>query len=156
MISGDSEQAAQTIAKEADIAMENVRAAVLPDQKVAAIKELQDKGHHVLMIGDGVNDAAALASADLSMAMGTGTDTAIAVADITLVRSDLTSAITALKLSRKTLRIIKGNLAWAFAYNAIGIPIAAAGLLSPMYAGAAMALSSIFVVTNSLRLRNFK
>jgi Cu+-exporting ATPase len=156
LISGDSEQAAQTIAKEADIAIENVRAAVLPDQKVAAIKELQDKGHHVLMIGDGVNDAAALASADLSMAMGTGTDTAIAVADITLVRSDLTSAITALKLSRKTLRIIKGNLAWAFAYNAIGIPIAAAGLLSPMYAGAAMALSSIFVVTNSLRLRNFK
>jgi Cu+-exporting ATPase len=156
LISGDSEQAAQTIAKEADIAMENVRAAVLPDQKVAAIKELQDKGHHVLMIGDGVNDAAALASANLSMAMGTGTDTAIAVADITLVRSDLTSAITALKLSRKTLRIIKGNLAWAFAYNAIGIPIAAAGLLSPMYAGAAMALSSIFVVTNSLRLRNFK
>ena len=156
LISGDSEQAAQTIAKEADIAIENVRAAVLPDQKVAAIKELQDKGHHVLMIGDGVNDAAALASANLSMAMGTGTDTAIAVADITLVRSDLTSAITALKLSRKTLRIIKGNLAWAFAYNAIGIPIAAAGLLSPMYAGAAMALSSIFVVTNSLRLRNFK
>ena len=156
LISGDSEQAAQTIAKEADIAIENVRAAVLPDQKVAAIKELQNKGHHVLMIGDGVNDAAALASANLSMAMGTGTDTAIAVADITLVRSDLTSAITALKLSRKTLRVIKGNLAWAFAYNAIGIPIAAAGLLSPMYAGAAMALSSIFVVTNSLRLRNFK
>lgn len=156
LISGDSEQAAQTIAKEADIAIENVIAAVLPDQKVAAIKELQDKGHHVLMIGDGVNDAAALASANLSMAMGTGTDTAIAVADITLVRSDLTSAITALKLSRKTLRIIKGNLAWAFAYNAIGIPIAAAGLLSPMYAGAAMALSSIFVVTNSLRLRNFR
>ncbi len=156
LISGDSEQAAQTIAKEADIAIGNVRAGVLPDQKVAAIKELQDKGHHVLMIGDGVNDAAALASADLSMAMGTGTDTAIAVADITLVRSDLTSAITALKLSRKTLRTIKGNLAWAFAYNAIGIPIAAAGLLSPMYAGAAMALSSIFVVTNSLRLRNFK
>jgi Cu+-exporting ATPase len=156
LISGDSEQAAQTIAKEADIAIENVRAAVLPDQKVAAIKELQDKGHHVLMIGDGVNDAAALASANLSMAMGTGTDTAIAVADITLVRSDLTSAITALKLSRKTLRIIKGNLAWAFTYNAIGIPIAAAGLLSPMYAGAAMALSSIFVVTNSLRLRNFR
>ena len=156
LISGDSEQAANAIAKEANIAAENVRAAVLPDQKVAAIKELQAQGHHVLMIGDGVNDAAALASANLSMAMGTGTDTAIAVADITLVRSDLTSAITALKLSRKTLRIIKGNLAWAFAYNAIGIPIAAAGLLSPMYAGAAMALSSIFVVTNSLRLRNFK
>ncbi len=156
LISGDSLQAANTIANEAGIAAENVRAAVLPDQKVAAIKELQDQGHHVLMIGDGVNDAAALASADLSMAMGTGTDTAIAVADITLVRSDLTSAITALKLSRKTLRIIKGNLAWAFAYNAIGIPIAAAGLLSPMYAGAAMALSSIFVVTNSLRLRKFK
>jgi len=155
LISGDSLQAASAIAQEANIALENVRAAVLPDQKVAAIKELQDKGHHVLMIGDGVNDAAALASADLSMAMGTGTDTAIAVADITLVRSDLTSAITALRLSRKTLRIIKGNLAWAFAYNAIGIPIAAAGLLSPMYAGAAMAFSSIFVVTNSLRLRNF-
>ena len=156
LISGDSLQAANTIAQEANIAAENVRAAVLPDQKVNAIKELQAQGHHVLMIGDGVNDAAALASADLSMAMGTGTDTAIAVADITLVRSDLTSAITALKLSRKTLRIIKGNLAWAFVYNAIGIPIAAAGLLSPMYAGAAMALSSIFVVTNSLRLRNFK
>jgi Cu+-exporting ATPase len=156
LISGDSLQAASAIAQEANIAAENVRAAVLPEQKVDAIKELQAKGHHVLMIGDGVNDAAALARADLSMAMGTGTDTAIAVADITLVRSDLTSAITALKLSRKTLRIIKGNLAWAFAYNAIGIPIAAAGLLSPMYAGAAMALSSIFVVTNSLRLRNFK
>ena len=156
LISGDSLQAANTIANEAGIATENVRAAVLPNQKVHAIKELQSQGHHVLMIGDGVNDAAALASADLSMAMGTGTDTAIAVADITLIRSDLTSAITALKLSRKTLRIIKGNLAWAFAYNVIGIPIAAAGFLSPMYAGAAMALSSIFVVTNSLRLRNFK
>lgn len=156
LLSGDSMQAANTIAKEAKIPLENIRAALLPEQKVMVVKELQAKGHHVLMIGDGVNDAAALASADLSMAMGTGTDSAIAVADITLVKPDLTTAITALKLSQKSLRIIKGNLAWAFTYNVIGIPIAATGLLSPMYAGAAMALSSIFVVSNSLRLRRFK
>ena len=146
LITGDNEESAGAIARAVGIKGEHVIARALPEEKLDRVNALKSAGHTVLMIGDGINDAAALAAADLSMAMGTGTDTAIAVADITLVRSDLTSAITSLKLSRKTLRIIKGNLAWAFAYNAIGIPIAAAGLLSPMYAGAAMALSSIFVV----------
>ena len=153
LISGDSLQAASAIAQEANIAAENVRAAVLPEQKVDAIKELQAKGHHVLMIGDGINDAAALAAADLSMAMGTGTDTAISSADITLMRPELMSAVDALNLSKRTLTTIKTNLGWAFAYNVIGLPIAAAGLLTPMYAAASMAVSSLFVVTNSLRIK---
>jgi len=122
---------------------------------VAVVKEYKQKGRHVIMIGDGVNDAAALAASDLSMAMGTGTDSAIAVADITLMRPSLTAAADALRLSRQTLRVIKENLGWAFIYNIIGIPLAATGNLNPMYAGGAMALSSLIVVANSLRLRRF-
>ena len=153
LVTGDSERAASHIAQVAGIP--SYRAHVLPEDKVNVVKEYQSKGHRVVMIGDGVNDAAALAQADVSMAMGTGTDSAIAVADITLIRSSLSAALDSIRLSRKTLRIIKENLGWAFIYNVIGIPIAATGNLNPMYAGGAMALSSLLVVTNSLRLRNF-
>jgi Cu+-exporting ATPase len=152
LVTGDSGRAAANIANAAGIP--EYRAEVLPDQKVALVKEYQEQGHFVLMIGDGVNDAAALASADVSMAMGTGTDSAIAVADITLIRPSLTAGVDAIRLSRRTLRIIKENLGWAFIYNIIGIPIAASGNLNPMYAGGAMALSSLLVVANSLRLRS--
>ena len=124
-----------------------------PEGKIEKVRQLQESGHRVLVIGDGINDAAALAQADLSIAMGTGTDTAIATADITLMRPQLMGAVQSLDLSRKTLRTIKLNLGWAFSYNAVGIPIAAMGLMSPMYAAAAMALSSLFVVSNSLRIR---
>ena len=153
LITGDSEQAAAHIASVAGI--KDFRSHVLPEEKVAVVKEYQQQGRHVIMIGDGVNDAAALAASDLSMAMGTGTDSAIAVADITLMRPSLSAAGDALRLSNRTLRIIKENLAWAFVYNIIGIPVAAAGNLNPMYAGGAMALSSLLVVANSLRLRRF-
>lgn len=153
LITGDSEQAAAHIASVAGI--KDFRSHVLPEEKVAVVKEYQQQGRHVIMIGDGVNDAAALAASDLSMAMGTGTDSAIAVADITLMRPSLTAAGDALRLSNRTLRIIKENLAWAFIYNIIGIPVAATGNLNPMYAGGAMALSSLLVVANSLRLRRF-
>ena len=153
LITGDSEQAAAHIASVAGI--KDFRSHVLPEEKVAVVKEYQQQGRHVIMIGDGVNDAAALAASDLSMAMGTGTDSAIAVADITLMRPSLSAAGDALRLSNRTLRIIKENLAWAFVYNIIGIPVAAAGNLNPMYAGGAMALSSLRVVANSLRLRRF-
>lgn len=153
LITGDSEQAAAHIASVAGI--KDFRSHVLPEEKVAVVKEYQQQGRHVIMIGDGVNDAAALAASDLSMAMGTGTDSAIAVADITLMRPSLTAASDALRLSNRTLRIIKENLAWAFIYNIIGIPVAATGNLNPMYAGGAMALSSLLVVANSLRLRRF-
>ncbi|NDA58243.1 MAG: HAD family hydrolase, partial [Actinobacteria bacterium] len=153
LISGDSQEAAMQIAEQVGIPLKNVIAQATPEQKIAKVRELRSSGRRVLMIGDGINDAAALSEADLSMALGTGTDTAISSADITLMRQTLATAIAALNLSAKTLRIIRVNLGWAFIYNVIGIPIAALGLLNPMYAGGAMAASSLFVVTNSLRIR---
>jgi len=153
MVTGDNENSAHAIAAEVGIAYENVIAHATPESKIAKVKELRSAGKKVLMVGDGVNDAAALAEADLSVAMGTGTDTAIATADVTLMRPELHSLLDALSLSKRTLRTIRGNLIWAFAYNVVLIPVAALGLLNPMYAGAAMAASSLFVVGNSLRLR---
>jgi Cu+-exporting ATPase len=153
LITGDTQESADTIARIVGIKPSHVIGRATPQEKLAKIEEFKGQNHTVLMIGDGINDAAALAAADLSFAMGTGTDTAIAAADITLMRPQLISVVDALLLSKKTLRTIRTNLTWAFAYNVIGIPIAAAGLLSPMYAAGAMALSSLFVVTNSLRIR---
>ena len=153
LVSGDSSQVALSVAREVGISADHVVSGALPQDKVEKVKALQANGHRVLMIGDGVNDAAALASADLSIAMGTGTDTAMATADIVVMRRDLGSVVDALNLSSKTLRIIRGNLAWAFFYNVIGIPVAAMGQLRPMYAAGAMAFSSLFVVSNSLRIK---
>jgi Cu+-exporting ATPase len=153
LVTGDNEESAAAIARTVGIKGENVIARALPEEKLARVSALKAAGHTVLMIGDGINDAAALAAADLSMAMGTGTDTAISSADITLMRPELMSAVDALNLSKRTLTTIKSNLGWAFAYNVIGLPIAAAGLLTPMFAAAAMAVSSLFVVTNSLRIK---
>jgi Cu+-exporting ATPase len=154
LLTGDNERAARAVA--AAVGIEEVIAEVLPAGNVDAVKRMQASGQVVAMVGDGVNDAAALAQADLGLAMGTGTDAAIQASDLTLIRGDLLAVPDAILLSRRTLATIKGNLVWAFGYNAAAIPLAALGFLNPLIAAAAMAFSSVFVVTNSLRLRRFQ
>ena len=154
LVTGDNAGAAEAVARE--VGIEEVTAGVLPADKVDVVRSLQSAGKRVAMVGDGVNDAAALATADLGMAMGAGSDVAIEASDITLMHDSLGSAVDAIHLARRTLRTIKGNLFWAFAYNVLLIPVAALGWLDPMLAGIAMAFSSVFVVSNSLRLKGFK
>ena len=153
LLTGDSQATAQAVAAQAGT--DEVIAGALPDHKVAVIRDLQARGQRVAMVGDGVNDGPALAAADLGMALGSGTDVAISAADLIVLRDDLGAVPDAISLARGTLAVIRGNLAWAFGYNLAAIPLAAAGFLNPLIAGAAMALSSAFVVANSVRLRNF-
>jgi len=156
LLTGDAPQVAQAVASQVGISADNVYAGVTPEGKSQVVRQLQEAGHRVAMVGDGVNDAPALALAELGIAMGSGTDVAAEAADIVLTRSDIASVVTALRLSRATLRTIKSNLFWAFAYNSVAVPVAVAGLLNPMIAGAAMAFSSVFVVLNSMRLTAFR
>ena len=156
LLTGDAPQVAQAVASQVGISADNVYAGVTPEGKSQVVRQLQEDGHRVAMVGDGVNDAPALALAELGIAMGSGTDVAAEAADIVLTRSDVASVVTALRLSRATLRTIKSNLFWAFAYNSAAIPVAVAGLLNPMIAAAAMAFSSVFVVLNSMRLTAFR
>ena len=156
LLTGDNASAAHAVARAVGIDEANVTAEVMPSDKVDAVAQLQQQGKTVAMVGDGVNDAAALAQADLGIAMGAGADVAIEASDITVMNNDLRSVADAVRLARATLCIIKGNLFWAFAYNIILLPVAAFGLLNPLFAGIAMALSSVFVVSNSLRLKSFR